>query len=114
CGNAHHYNQFWTTELPRLGVSPEKLNRITVGNCGGVLLPKDGLSPEDQALFDDIAGRWMGITRKHYEQCARRQPGVILLAIGHNKADVVLKCVELSLVSELIIDEELAVALWDK
>jgi len=32
CGNAHHFNQFWTTELPRLGVSPEKFNRITAGN----------------------------------------------------------------------------------
>jgi DNA-binding transcriptional regulator LsrR (DeoR family) len=114
CGNAHQFNQFWTTELPRLGVSPAKLNRLTYGNIGGVLLEKEGLGREDKALFDDIASRWMGISRRHYEQCARRQPGVILLAIGHNKAEVVLKCVELGLVTELIIDEELALALWDR
>jgi DNA-binding transcriptional regulator LsrR (DeoR family) len=112
CGNAHHFNQFWTTELPRLGVSPEKFNRIT-DNIGGVPLAKEGLSPEDEALLRDISGRWTGVTRKHYEQCALRHPGVILLAIGNNKAEVVLKCVELGLVNELIIDEDLATALWD-
>ena len=114
CGDAHHYNQFWTTELPRLGVSPEKLNRLTYGNIGGVLLEREGLAPADQALCDDIARRWTGITRQHYEQCAQRKPGVIALALGHNKADVVLKCVELGLISELLIDEDLAMALWDK
>jgi DNA-binding transcriptional regulator LsrR (DeoR family) len=114
CGNAHHYNQFWTTELPRLGVKPEKINQITAGNVGGFLLEKDGLDLDDKKLFDDIAGRWMGVTRKHFEKCAKRSPGVILLAIGRNKADVVFKAVELGLVTELVIDEELAMALWDK
>lgn len=114
CGNAHHYDQFWMTELPRLGMSPEKLNSLTHGNIGGVLLEREDLDPKDKALFADIARRWTGITRRHYEQCARRKPGVVLLAMGHNKADVVLKCVELGLVTELIIDEDLAKALWDK
>jgi DNA-binding transcriptional regulator LsrR (DeoR family) len=114
CGDAHHYNQFWTTELPRIGVSPEKLNRLTHGNIGGVLLERAGLDSADRALFADIARRWTGITRRHYEQCARRKPGVVLLALGDNKADVVLRCVSLGLVTELIIDEDLALALWDK
>jgi DNA-binding transcriptional regulator LsrR (DeoR family) len=114
CGNAHHFNQFWTTELPQLGVSPERLNSLTHGNIGGVLLERDGLDGRDKAFFDDIARRWTGITRRHYEQLALRDPGVILLAIGHNKADVVLRCAELNLVTELIIDEDLARALWDR
>jgi hypothetical protein len=114
CGNAHHFNQFWTTELPRLGVSPEKLNSITHGNIGGVLLEREDLSTRDKALFDDIDRRWTGITRRHYEQCAQRKPGVVLAAVGHNKADVVLKCVELNLLTELVIDEPLAMALWNK
>jgi DNA-binding transcriptional regulator LsrR (DeoR family) len=114
CGDAHHYNDFWTTELPRIGVSPEKLNSLTHGNIGGVLLEREDLEANDRALFADIARRWTGITRQHYEQCVQRKPGVILLALGHNKADVVLRCVELGLVTELIIDEDLAMALWGK
>src|SRR5262249_36221280 len=114
CGDAHHYNQFWTTELPRLGVSPEKLNRLTYGNIGGVLLERENLDANDRALFADIARRWTGIMRRHYEQCVQRKPGVILLALGSNKADAVLRCVELGLVTELIIDEDLAMALWGK
>lgn len=114
CGNAHHYSQFWSTELPRIGVTPEQLNDLTHGNMGGVLLEREDLDEEDHALFMDIAQRWTGITRRHFEQCARRRPGVILLALGNNKADVVLKCVTLNLVTELIIDEDLAMALWDR
>jgi DNA-binding transcriptional regulator LsrR (DeoR family) len=114
CGNTHYFNELWKTELRRLNLSAETLNRLTHGNIGGVLLEREDLVGEDKMLFDDIARRWTGISRAHYEQCALRDPGVILLAFGHNKADVVLKCVELNLVSELIIDEDLAIALWDK
>jgi DNA-binding transcriptional regulator LsrR (DeoR family) len=113
CGNAHHYNQFWTTEMTRLGVSPEKLNSLTRGNIGGVLLAREDLGCKDQDLLADLARRWTGIKLQHYQQCARREPGVILLALGYNKAEVVLHCVELGLVTELVIDEELAVAIWD-
>jgi DNA-binding transcriptional regulator LsrR (DeoR family) len=114
CGNAHHYNALWSIELPRLNVTPAWLNSLTHGNIGGVLLEREDLSPEDSAALRGIARRWTGITREHYEQCARRSPGVILLALGANKADVVLKCAELGLVTELIIDEDLASAIWDK
>ena len=37
-----------------------------------------------------------------------------MVALSHNKADVVLKCVELGLVSELIIDEDLGMSLWSR
>lgn len=113
CGNAHHYSEFWRTELARLGVSAERVNTLTEGNIGGVLLARDDLSRDDRVLIDDINRRWTGITRRHVEQVVRREPGVILLALRHNKADVVLKCVELGLVSELILDEDLALAIWD-
>jgi DNA-binding transcriptional regulator LsrR (DeoR family) len=114
CGNAHHYSQFWTTELPRLGVSAEKLNTLAHGNIGGVLLEREDLGSGDKSLFDDIARRWTGITLRHHKQCVQRNPGVILLALRHNKADVVFKCVELDLVTQLVIDEDLALALWDR
>jgi DNA-binding transcriptional regulator LsrR (DeoR family) len=115
CGNAHHYSAFWATELARLGIPPEKLNALTDGNIGGALLEKkEGLTGEGQTLLAEITRRWTGITLRHFEQCVERKPGVILLALWQNKADVVLRCVDLGLVSELIIDENLALALWDR
>jgi DNA-binding transcriptional regulator LsrR (DeoR family) len=114
CGNAHHFSPFWRTELPRMGITPEEVNDLTYGNIGGVLLPRENLNPRQRAVLDDIARRWTGIKLPHFQQIARRTPGVILLALMHNKADVVLKCVQLGLVTELLIDEDLALALWDR
>lgn len=111
CGDAHHYNSFWASELPKLGLTAERLNALTRGNIGGVLIEREDLGAEDKALIADINRRWQGITLRHIQNCVQRVPGVILMALGHNKADVVLKCVELGLVSELIIDQDLAMTL---
>jgi DNA-binding transcriptional regulator LsrR (DeoR family) len=112
CGDAHHRSPFWRVALPQLGISPEELNEITYGNIGGVLLEREDLSEKDRDRIAEINRRWTGITLRHYEQCARRDPGVILLALSHNKVEVVLKCVELGLVTELLIDEDLGMSLW--
>jgi DNA-binding transcriptional regulator LsrR (DeoR family) len=114
CGNAHHRSPFWRVALPQLKISPEELNDMTYGNIGGVLLEREDLSAADRARIAEINRRWTGITLRHYEQCARRDPGVVMVALSHNKADVVLKCVELGLVSELIIDEDLGMSLWSR
>lgn len=113
CGNAGQ-GKFWEKELLRMGIDTATFARLTFGDIGGVLLKKPDLSPGDETLFGDIESRWTGITRGHYEKCALRNPGVILLALAANKAEIVLKCVELGLVSELIIDSDLAWAINDK
>jgi DNA-binding transcriptional regulator LsrR (DeoR family) len=112
CGDAHHRSPFWRVALPQLGISPEDLNAMTYGNVGGVLLPREDLSEADRARLADIEYRWTGIRLEHYKQCARRDPGVIMVALSDNKVDVVLKCVELGLVTELLIDEDLGLSLW--
>jgi DNA-binding transcriptional regulator LsrR (DeoR family) len=114
CGNTHYFNLFWTTVLTQLRVSPERLNELTHGNIGGVLLPRENLPARDRALLDDFARRWTGIRLEHFKLIAGRDPGVILLALTRDKADVVLQCVQMGLVTELLIDEDLAVALWDR
>jgi DNA-binding transcriptional regulator LsrR (DeoR family) len=113
CGTAHYKSPFWISELSKLGVSPEKLNSLVYGNIGGVLLEqKEGINGTDRALLVDLSRRWTGIQLSHIKDCAQREPGVILLAMRHNKAEVVLKCVEMDLVTELIIDQDLAGDLW--
>jgi hypothetical protein len=114
CGHAHHRSPFWKIELSRLGLAPERVFELTFGDIGGVLLERDDLSEENRKLFADISNRWTGINRKHLEDCAKRDPGVIVLALSPIKADVVLKCVKLGLVTQLIIDEDLGMALWEQ
>jgi DNA-binding transcriptional regulator LsrR (DeoR family) len=104
---------FWVRELAKAGISLATLSRIAYGDIGGVFLKRKGLNAADQALFEDIQFRWTGITFEHIRQCARRSPGVLLFAVGAGKAAVVLKSIELGLVTELLIDEDLALALWD-
>ncbi len=63
---------------------------------------------------------WTGMRLDHLRRCAdaartsgfaRKKPGVIVLAFGAGRLEVVLRCVELGLVSELVIDRDLDAAL---
>ena len=114
CGDAHHRSPLWNVALSRLNRTPEELNEITFGNLGGALIKRENLSPDGIEVLNDIESRWTGVTLEHFRQCVERTPGVILVALGHNKADVVLKCVEMGLVTQLLVDEDLAMTLWDK
>jgi hypothetical protein len=68
----------------------------------------------------EMNDRWTGMRIDHLRQCAmtaRREgfqaekPGVLMLATGARRRNIVLRCVELGLVSELIIDQDLNHAL---
>jgi hypothetical protein len=114
CGTAHHYNDFWSKEFYRCGITLKRLNSLTYGNIGGAPIEREDLGPEDRVEFENVILRWTGITTSHFVQIAERTPGVIMLALTHNNPRVVLKCVELDMVSELVIDANLAVALWSR
>jgi DNA-binding transcriptional regulator LsrR (DeoR family) len=64
-----------------------------------------------------INDRWAGVRLEHLARCARAatggagRAGVIVLAVGRSKAEVVLECVRGGLVNELIVDHDLAQAL---
>ena len=88
------------------------------GDIGGVLLPRNADQPSE--LIQSIERRWKGLKREHLESCARRafdedpavgRPGVIVLAEGEDRADVVLHAVERGLINHLIIDTSLEKAL---
>jgi DNA-binding transcriptional regulator LsrR (DeoR family) len=86
------------------------LGAITVGNIAGVWIEND-LSVRDQV--EAINKRWLGIQREDIMKCAKRaSPGVIMLAIGRQKAEIVMK--SMGMVNHLFIDNTLAGAIFDK
>lgn len=96
------------------GFEPEELERHTIGNIGGWFFPRPG-HPEDQRYVDTANQRWTGIQEPHFASCAARAAkrgsgGVVVVAAGP-KEDIVLECIRRGLVSQLVIDQELARAL---
>jgi DNA-binding transcriptional regulator LsrR (DeoR family) len=112
----------------------ESLKKISWGDLGGVLVPRHKLTLDDQKEFDRIASLWTGITLEHYRETARRAaklatsqtqaiPGVVIYAIGANKAEIVHEIVlaepqkrqsanEMAgLVNRIVIDMDCAQAL---
>jgi hypothetical protein len=90
------------------------------GDIGGVLLPKNISRPSK--LIRSIEHRWKGMEIKHLQMCAQRafqddpvsgRPGVVVLAMGRDRADVILHAVERGLVNHLLIDVELEQALHE-
>ena len=95
------------------GMTVPQLGAITVGNIAGVFLHRLGLRRRELGRVSAINQRWTGIQLKHLERCAEKgrksgKVGVVVLALGKEKRDIVLECVRRGLVNELIIDHDLA------
>lgn len=100
-----------------LGRRLEPLKNQIHGDIGGVLIPRN---PKSSELIRSIERRWKGLNREHLEACARRafdedpstgRPGVVVLAAGEDRADILLHAVERGLINHLIIDQRLEKAL---
>jgi DNA-binding transcriptional regulator LsrR (DeoR family) len=94
-------------------ITEEQLIESVVGDIGGIIIARRDASEAQKERIRDMNQRWLGIQQDHLLACARKasdndRPGVIVLAIGRAKAEMVRRIVELSLVNELIIDRELA------
>ena len=114
----------------------EDFEAYTFGDIGGVYLLRPGLPElvaERQAKIARLSGKpecksiekkvqrinaqWTGIQREHVAGCAERArasqktPGVIVLAVGRAKSEIVIEAVNQSLVNHLLIDQDLADAL---
>lgn len=72
-----------------------------------------------EAKVRRINTQWTGIQREHVARCAERArssdqtAGVIVLAIGRAKSEIVIEAVNQSLVNHLLIDQDLADALLE-
>jgi DNA-binding transcriptional regulator LsrR (DeoR family) len=117
------FNEGWEEfkdEMSKVGVPTARLREVAVGDLGGVLLPKRTPSAAEQAkvhaAVPAIAGTWTGLTLAQCQRIARQavhteRPGVVVVAIGASKKEMVLAGVEQGLINALIIDHDLAMAL---
>lgn len=97
-------------------ISAAELRSLIAGDVGGVLIPKSGLSPGDAALLAEINAMWTGITMDHLSWLAGNAaqngtPGVVVIAIGRERAEVIYEMISQHLVNQLVIDWDLANAL---
>jgi DNA-binding transcriptional regulator LsrR (DeoR family) len=88
---------------------------LTVGNVGGVWVPRDDISPEEKLKVGEVNLRWLGAQEDHFRRCSlnadmqRHHPGVVVLAVEPAKAKIILEA--LYLVNVLIVSRQLAEAL---
>ena len=98
-------------------ISVGELKRLIIGDVGGVLIPKPSLSEDERQLVDNLNAMWTGITKEHISRLALRSgqsgggAGVVVAAIGKERAEIIAEMVRLEMVNELIIDWGLANAL---
>jgi DNA-binding transcriptional regulator LsrR (DeoR family) len=85
---------------------------LAVGNIGGVWIARNEISDEDKEQVAKVNERWLGAQYDHFRSCSlnadllHRRPGVVVLAVETDKADIVLEA--LHLINVLIISRQLA------
>ena len=95
------------------GVTKEQLQERAVGDIGGVFLPRVARD----RVVRGINERWTGVRLEHILRCAQvaahdhTRAGVVVVAMGQAKAQITLESVRAGLITELILDHDLARAL---
>jgi hypothetical protein len=118
---AFHHESFFLNQLREIGkIDMVELQTIADGDLGSALVQTEG-TKRDKALqrrFDEVLRLLPGIKLAHYQAIAQRAAkdpdgpaGVIMVALGANKAKIALRCVREQAVSTLVIDYHLAAAL---
>ena len=94
------------------GVSREKLNEWVIGDLCGAVISRPNLDDVAKAEVKSILKRWTGVTISQLRDCAARArggaPGILVLAIGANKAPVVHAALRSGLIQHLFMDQDLA------
>ena len=100
----------WYTETEE-AEGPNVLD-LAVGNIGGVWIAKNEISDENKEWVAKVNERWLGAQYGDFRGCAlnadlqKRRPGVVVVAVESDKADIVLET--LHLINVLIVSRQLA------
>lgn len=103
--------------LPRRKLTAAALSALVVGDIGGVLLPRPGLSTRGRAEVAALNAMWTGANITHLARIAKHaatstRPGVIVVSTGgEGRAESLAEAIRHGLVNELVIDRVLADAL---
>lgn len=96
------------------GIDASMLKSLVIGDVGGVLIAQPNLKPPERKLVNALNTMWTGIQFDHLQSIATRArgaqsgSGVVMVAVGRDKASIVLECIRLGLVNQLLIDQDLA------
>lgn len=95
------------------GITSSELKNLIAGDIGGILIPKPGASQSDVQKVDELNGMWTGITKDHLARIATRSAnsggaGVVVVAIGSERAGIIAQLIHQQMINELIIDWDLA------
>lgn len=93
--------------------SPEVLD-LAVGNLGGVWLTRSDAPEEYKLKVEEVNKRWLGAKHDDFKRCSLNadmptRPGVVVVAVEPEKAEIVLEA--LYLINVLIVSRQLADAL---
>src|ERR1022692_3352038 len=109
----------YQSELAQTGGIPrERLLDLVEGDIAGALVKtqKRTLTVAEEQEFENITKSWSGLRIEHLRDISTSaystgKPGVMIVAIGKNKANILLTVLKMGLINELIIDHDLADAL---
>ena len=116
-GAPTHPRGYWGDALiSTKGINWERLSTLIIGDIGGVLFPHPAIERNEPEELKVLRDGWMGIDEDHMRKCAEKAAhnktaGVIVVAIGANKAKSVYESMKRKLVNTLLIDLDLAEAL---
>jgi len=121
-GHSRHPMGFIHDELLSAGSTSTKpltsarLATLVAGDIGGVLLPKPDLDSAHRREVEALNAMWTGVKLEHLQRIAqqadrRKRPGVIVVSLGADRAEIIAEAVRCGLINELIVDRALADAL---
>jgi hypothetical protein len=107
-----------STEFNLKTLKLSKLERLVIGDLGGVPLAKPNLLAKEQLQLRKLLERWTGLRKDHIRGCVDRASargsaaaGVIVVAAGADRVLTVLEAVRRGLVNRLVLDKPLSESL---
>jgi DNA-binding transcriptional regulator LsrR (DeoR family) len=98
--------------VKNIGIDRAELTQLIEAEIGSVPLPRANLSAEGKKRFETINNARLGLSLENIKSIAAKAhcgpaPGVIVLAMGANKADCLLALIRRGLVNRAIVDNKL-------
>ena len=96
------------------GLKANDLRQLVIGDLGGILIPRSGLSNAKNTLIEELNSLWTGIKTEHVHAIAERAfadltlSGVVVVAIQAERGDTAFELMCRGLVNELILDHTAA------
>jgi DNA-binding transcriptional regulator LsrR (DeoR family) len=107
---------FLRERMTQEDLKPAELSELVVGDIGGILVQRTGISAAKKKIVAELNAGWLGVNEGQMRRIARRSArsgsaGVIAVARGSLKGEIISQCIKEGLVNELIIDFPLAMEL---